>query len=362
MVETKRAPHKSLTRTGFMNSEAVVHAKETWAYTKRHASLLSKIWRNWVSDAPISSARFDTTHIQYDEELGRLKQHAVTIDGSIYRPSGYGLALMVMLSVPGSASFVSACARAYAVLRGVYFKNPEEPWIALSEFRERLGLDDFGARRILLILNDISACSQAGTDAAARISISPTIRDKADIWGVFERIVSGYTLPISLGYGAAPFSGLNAAFHTAEAMYGVIGMCPRALEDCQKAHERLISDPSGAITSARAMLESAIKWIHHQRKIEPPLPTVSSARRLKDCLKLLGGEDNDFERPGVKPMVFGLEAAVNGLDEARNAMSDGHGKSPDAPEVSHRVARLIVELATTVTTFLLATYESRQRP
>lgn len=338
-----------------------MRAKEKLEYSKSHANILGKVLSNWQSSNPISRANFEVKHLRYCKELESLSQ-TIKVEGSIYRPTGYGLAVMVVLSVPGSRKFASYCAKAYELLRQVYLKNPENPSIESSVFRERLGLDEALSAQVLCVLSDISAGNQATGAAAPHIYASPSIRDRADIWAVFQVMISSYARPLSSMHSMAPFFTSTAVFNPSDVSHSVIGMCPEAQDDWQKAHERLLRDPAGAITSARSMLESAIKWIHHQKQAEPPSKDGSTGRRLKDCLKLLDGADNDFDKPGIKPMVLGMESAVNGLDSARNAMSDGHGKSPDTPSANPRIARLVVSLATNVTTFLLATFESRQRP
>ncbi|MEM4987236.1 abortive infection family protein [Collimonas sp. H4R21] len=344
-----------------MRSSAVTRAKETWEYSKNHANILTKMLKNWQSLTPVSVSRFDVLHLRYREEIYSLSQ-IMKVEGPIYRPTGYGLGVMLLLSVPGSMKFASLCAKAYHFLRCVYLKNPEKPSIQLSEFRQHLAIEDALSEQVLYILSDINVCNQPTEGENPPVYVSASIRDNADIWAVLEIIVPTYARQRLLPHGTPPFSSPNASFMPTDFSHNVIGMCPGALGDLQKAHDRLLHDPAGAITSARSMLESAIKWIHHQKQEEQPSKDASTGRRLKDCLKLLGGAENDFDKPGIRIMVSGMETAVNGLDAARNAMSDGHGKSPDAPPANPRIARLVVGLATTVTTFLLATYESRQRP
>lgn len=361
MTKSRNELRKPLGRDGYRKSSEVASCIEKGGYGKKHANLLAKILENWVSEKPLLPARFDTENLRVEEELDRLKLHAITAEGGVYRPTAYGLALMVALSAPGGLKLASACAKVYAKLRKAYFKNPEDPWVNFRDFQKELDISEAVLRNALLFLHDISVCSVYFADSIERISISPTIRDKEDIWGVFERMVKNYAAPISTVYGGNPLLLLDPTLSGSSPMPEVMAMCPAAFEEWKKTHERLMPDPSGAITSARSMVEAAIKWIHHERQVPPPTDG-GTGKRLKDCLKLLGGADSDFEKPGVRQMVTGMESAINSLDTARNAMGDGHGKEPGAPEAGPRVARLIVGLATTITTFLLATYESRQRP
>lgn len=353
---------KPLGREGYRKSGEVAGAIEKGGYGKIHASLLAKVLANWLSAEPIRAAAFDAKYHRHEDELDRLKSYAITDDNGVHRISAYGLALTVWLSVPGAAKLASACSKAYDFLRKKYFEKPEDPWIVLPEFEKALNLDSATSRRVILLLHDMTVCSGYGAEYGARISIYQNVRSKGDIWRAFENLVMNHATPLSTVLGSNPLAALEATFGGTGTGHDVIAMCPNAYDEWKKAEERLMPDPSGAITSARSMVEAAIKWIHHERQAPPPSKDGSTGKRLKECLKLLDGDNGDFEKPGVKQMVTGMESAINSMDTARNAMGDGHGKSPGAPEAGPRVARLIVGLATTVTTFLLATYESRQRP
>lgn len=52
-------------------------------------------------------------------------------------------------------------------------------------------------------------------------------------------------------------------------------------------------------------------------------------------------------------------AVANGLAALRNAFGDAHGKAPNAPKPAARHADLAINLAGTLATFLMATYEDR---
>lgn len=362
MIKSRSELRKPLGREGYRNSSEVASAIEKGGYGKVHANLLTKVLANWMSAEPVRAASFDAKYHRYEEALDRLKSNAIKDDGGVHRLSAYGLALMVWLSAPGVSKLASACSKAYDFLRKKYFEKPEDPWIVISEFETALNLDSATSRRVILLLNDMTVCSADGSEYGSRVSIYQNVCSKGDIWRAFESLVMVHAIPISTVFGTNPLTALEAAFGSAGMVHDVIAMCPNAHDEWKKAQERLMPDPSGAITSARSMVEAAIKWIHHERRAAPPSKDGSTGKRLKECLKLLDGDGADFEKPGVKQMITGMETAINSLDAARNAMGDGHGKPPGAPEAGPRVARLIVGLATTVTTFLLATYESRQRP
>ena len=283
---------------------------------------------------------------------------AIKIDGAIFRPTGYGLTLLAALSVKGSRELLSQIGKAYDLLRKTYRRDPQNPTIIVADFRYTLQLPEYLCRQIILLLSDLGVCNETNYEDKLRLQIYESVLEKADIWAHLE-----WTL-LSQSHRHV-ITNINGSFVSVSADIAfddVIQMCPEAYSDFQKAQARTMSDPEGALTSARSMLESTIKWIHYQKNAEQPTLDGGTGKRIKACFRLLDGTGSDFERPGIKDMIQGMVAAANGLDTARNAMGDGHGKSPESPSANPRIAKLSVGLAKTVVTFLLATYESRQRP
>jgi hypothetical protein len=360
MADHRSSLPRPLTRTGFMNSPMVADGTRETEFARAHEIVLEKVLKNWLSANPIGRAEFDIDCLRYGPALSNLYGRAVKIVGEIYQPTGYGIALMAARSIPGSTIVASKCAKAYEFLRKTYLKRPSTPFVQVSVLDEYLELDYARFSKVLEILGDMSVCSNVGDDGT-RIAIHAAIKDKADIWAAFESliVVLSSQNSSSNGYGIFPEPSVAPSN---DISYTTIAMCPAALDDWQKMNNRLLADPAGAMTSSRSMVESAIKWIHHQHQVDPPSNTSTSGRRLKDCLKLLGGLENDFDKPGMRSMLAGMETAMQGLDEARNGMGDGHGRSPIGPQANPRIARVVVGLATTITVFLLATYESRLRP
>ena len=61
----------------------------------------------------------------------------------------------------------------------------------------------------------------------------------------------------------------------------------------------------------------------------------------------------------VRQILGGCQAVVEGLGAVRNRLGDAHGKGRTAPKPAPRHAELTVNLAGTMATFLVATWESR---
>jgi hypothetical protein len=126
-----------------------------------------------------------------------------------------------------------------------------------------------------------------------------------------------------------------------------------------KALERRNSDPEGAITIARTLLETVCKRIIDQ------IPG-SSYTDKEDLPKLYGmvaralnlAPDQHSEEP-VKAILGGAMTLVNGIGTLRNRLSDAHGRGGKPVRPSPRHASLAVNLAGGMATFLVETFLAR---
>lgn len=130
-----------------------------------------------------------------------------------------------------------------------------------------------------------------------------------------------------------------------------------SIRDCwNKALQRLSADPEGAITSARAMVESTCKSILEQRKI--PYANDGDLNRLyKETAKVLALSPEKHTEQIFKQITGGLASIVNGFAALRNEYGDAHGKGRYyvKPELCH--ARLAVNMAGSLCLFLLESSE-----
>ncbi|NTE60125.1 abortive infection family protein [Agrobacterium fabrum] len=123
-----------------------------------------------------------------------------------------------------------------------------------------------------------------------------------------------------------------------------------------KALARRSSDPEGAITVARTLLETVCKRIMDERgtvytdKEDLPRLYALAARALNLA------PDQHTEEP-IKAILGGAMTVVNGIGTLRNRLSDAHGRGGRLPvRPSPRHASLAVNLAGTVATFLVETH------
>lgn len=125
-----------------------------------------------------------------------------------------------------------------------------------------------------------------------------------------------------------------------------------------KAVDRRIDDPEGAITAARTLLEATCKHILDKQNVE-----YDDGAELTKLYKLAATQLNlapsQHTEQQFKQILGGAESVVNGLGSLRNKISDAHAISSGRTRPSSRHATLCVNMAGTMSEFLISTYEQQ---
>jgi len=124
------------------------------------------------------------------------------------------------------------------------------------------------------------------------------------------------------------------------------------------ALERRATDPEGAITLARTLLEDVIKWLLSRQNVayddKADLPALY--RSLAVGLRLA---PDAYTEDVFKRILGSCQSVVESLGTLRNKLSDAHSIGPRRVKPHGRHAELAVNLAGTMATFLIATWESQ---
>jgi hypothetical protein len=125
-----------------------------------------------------------------------------------------------------------------------------------------------------------------------------------------------------------------------------------------KAIARRETDPEGAITMARTLLESTLKTILDDRNVAyrgaDDLPALYRAASAE--LALAPGA---YSEESFKQILGGCNSVVVGLGSLRNKASDAHGSGRKSYRPAVRHAALAVNLAGSMALFLIETHEAR---
>jgi len=131
-------------------------------------------------------------------------------------------------------------------------------------------------------------------------------------------------------------------------------------EQWDKALVRRATDPEGAITTARALVETVCKYvldnlnIQYEDNIELPKLYNLTANQLN-----LAPQNHQEEI--FKQILGGCQSVVNGLGSLRNKVGDAHGKGLRYVKPHERHAKLAVNLAGTLSSFLIETFNQKQK-
>jgi Abortive infection C-terminus len=122
-----------------------------------------------------------------------------------------------------------------------------------------------------------------------------------------------------------------------------------------KALDRRDTDPEGAITVARTLLETLCKRILDERAIpytdKEDLPKLYSM--VAKSLSL--APDQHSEEP-IKAILGGAMNLVNGIGTLRNRLSDSHGRGGKPVKPAARHASLAINMAGALAVFLVETH------
>ena len=127
----------------------------------------------------------------------------------------------------------------------------------------------------------------------------------------------------------------------------------------ESALERRASDPDGAITSARTLLETVCKHILDDLGLEydPSADLPGLYRQTAEALNLAPSQHTE---PIVRRVLGGCTSVVEGIGAMRNKLGDAHGKgqADSVPEARH--AELAVNLAGAAATLLVQSGEAQK--
>ena len=186
----------------------------------------------------------------------------------------------------------------------------------------------------------------------------PYIKHEADTYAERRQIISGAFTPLMdylEGRNSAPSDKLASdALETFDAA-GVHAVWAKALA-------RRTTDPEGAITVARTLLETVTKRILDEMG-ETYTDKDDLPKLYASAAKALNLAPNQHTEEPIKAILGGAMNLVNGIGTLRNRLSDSHGRGGKLPvRPSPRHASLAVNTAGAIATFLVETFLKRQEP
>jgi hypothetical protein len=127
-----------------------------------------------------------------------------------------------------------------------------------------------------------------------------------------------------------------------------------------RALDRKITDPEGAITLARTLLETVCKHILDEQGIKYNAKSIDMHELYKLTAKELNLSPSQHTEEIFKQILGSCTAIVSGLGTLRNRLGDAHGQGKRPIKPAPRDAELAVNLAGSVALFLVSTWQFRK--
>jgi hypothetical protein len=131
-------------------------------------------------------------------------------------------------------------------------------------------------------------------------------------------------------------------------------------EEFERCLETVESDPRGALTAACSLLESLCKIYLEDEGLA--LPADKTIKPLWTIVsKHIGLDPSQLADDDLKRILSGLISVVDGMGALRTHAGTAHGQGRRTYRPEPRHARLAVNAAHTLATFLIETWEARKR-
>ena len=229
--------------------------------------------------------------------------------------------------------------------------------------------NDDWTRRELLEKLGLLDCSKALLFRFLEATVHPTAIAEEHQAGRVDRINrhlqnDGYRLTRTGRISGSPLYTVEAATIGSPAEAAISSTLARFEPDQVHARwtaalDRRASDPAGAITLARTLIEDVCRWLLHDLDVDATdhddLPALY--RKLSKALKLA---PDDHSEQVFKQILGSCQSVVESLGALRNKLGDAHGGGPKRARPASRHAELAVNLAGSMATFLVATWEANR--
>ncbi len=117
-------------------------------------------------------------------------------------------------------------------------------------------------------------------------------------------------------------------------------------------------DPEGAITASKAFVESVMKYVLDNENI-PYKNSDDFIDLYKKVKKSLNLDPQNHNIETFKQILTGITSVVQGFGTLRNEYGDAHGKGRSSYTPEQRHAELVINLAGSLSSFIIDTYNSR---
>ena len=222
------------------------------------------------------------------------------------------------------------------------------------EILEKVGTLTCSQRQFFRFLEEVTSPLAQSAEGQAELAaaISDHLRHDGYRLTIVRRMSGS---PVYQVQAAVVGSPADAAISEALAAYDADTIHARWTQ----ALDRRDTNPEGAITLARTLLEDVCKWIiveaGEEYEEKDDLPVL-----YKKLAKILKLAPDDHTETVFKQILGSCQSVVESLGSLRNRISDAHSRGPRRVRPAPRHAQLAVNLSGTMATFLVDTWNARK--
>jgi len=128
----------------------------------------------------------------------------------------------------------------------------------------------------------------------------------------------------------------------------------------QRAIDSVESDPATGITAACSIIEALCKVYIEDEDLE--MPAKQNIKNLwKVVSKSLGLDPREIADQDITRILSGFTSVIDGIGALRTHTSSAHGRGRNAYRLEPRHARLAINAAHTLVSFVLETWDARKK-
>ncbi len=337
-------------------------AERIFNLSEIEAKVLAEVYRQVRKKGePIDAEIFRVRNRQSAKVIQPLKQKGLLNDPdwTLLDPSLEGIAAVAERGGRYAKKFIEASSTIYAALEKHYSKTPGKQ-ISVDKVRAVTKLERPLVFEILLKFRDEGVVSGALDLGGEHEAVTPSTFF-FDLQSLNQYLVWRRDR-IANASQRSPFPG------AADANAGAVGrdlLGTYANVECtalwEKTLARMPTDPAGAITLSKTLLESVCKAVLTDTGIKfheaDDLPKL-----YKSVARAIGLDPGPPMENSLRQALSGCFTTVQAISAIRNEVGDAHGKGPGRHTPSLRSAWLTVGLAGVLSAFILSSAESAKRP
>ena len=250
--------------------------------------------------------------------------------------------------------------------------NIDFDWTLYVEFYQHAVKNDNYSNQEILKLVRFFNCSQSKIFAFIEDMVHPLHRDEDQQIAIVEKLDpllrrDGFTLATSGLVSGYPIYRIQptvpAGSHPADELISetVASFDEAGVHEAwQKALDRRSSDPEGAITAAKTLLETVCKHIIEEGDGPQYGDNDDLPKLYHLAAEQLNLAPNQHTETTFKSILGNCQAVVGQLSSVRNKLGDAHGRGRLLVKPKARHAELAVNLAGTMAIFLISTWVERK--